>query len=35
MLEELISSGDVDVILTNGGTGFPRRDHTIPVIESI
>ncbi|HEV8606917.1 MAG TPA: MogA/MoaB family molybdenum cofactor biosynthesis protein [Tepidisphaeraceae bacterium] len=33
MLEELISSGDVDVILTNGGTGISRRDHTIPVIE--
>jgi len=24
---------DVDVILTNGGTGISRRDHTIPVIE--
>src|SRR5437868_7522833 len=33
LLEELISSGDVDVILTNGGTGISRRDHTIPVIE--
>jgi molybdenum cofactor biosynthesis protein B len=33
LLEELISSPDVDVILTNGGTGISRRDHTIPVIE--
>jgi len=33
LLEELISSGGVDVILTNGGTGISRRDHTIPVIE--
>ena len=33
LLEELISSGDIDVILTNGGTGISRRDHTIPVIE--
>ena len=33
LLEELISSGDVDVILTNGGTGISRRDHTIAVIE--
>src|SRR6476660_1432902 len=33
LLEELISSGDVDVILTNGGTGISRRDHTIAVVE--
>ena len=33
LLEELISSGDIDVILTNGGTGISRRDQTIPVIE--
>ena len=33
LLEELISSGDIDVILSNGGTGISRRDHTIPVIE--
>ena len=33
LLEALISSGDVDVIITNGGTGISRRDHTIPVVE--
>src|SRR4051794_30892969 len=33
LLEELISSPDIDVILTNGGTGISRRDHTIPIIE--
>jgi molybdenum cofactor biosynthesis protein B len=33
LLEELISSGDIDVILTNGGTGISRRDQTIAVIE--
>jgi len=33
LLEDLISSPDIDVILTNGGTGISRRDHTIPVIE--
>ena len=33
LLTDLISSGDVDVIITNGGTGISRRDHTIPVME--
>jgi molybdenum cofactor biosynthesis protein B len=33
LLEELISSNDIDVILTNGGTGISRRDQTISVIE--
>src|SRR5258708_3175251 len=33
LLEELISSGDVDVILNNGGTGIFRRDDTIGVVE--
>lgn len=33
LLEELISSQDIDVILTNGGTGISRRDQTISVIE--
>ena len=33
LLEELISSSDIDVILTNGGTGISRRDQTISVIE--
>ena len=30
---ELLGSPDVDVILTNGGTGISRRDVTIGVIE--
>jgi molybdenum cofactor biosynthesis protein B len=33
LLEELLSSGDIDVILTNGGTGISRRDQTIAVID--
>src|SRR5215208_6540195 len=33
LLEELITSHDIDVILTNGGTGISRRDQTISVIE--
>jgi len=35
LLQELISSGDVDVILTNGGTGISRRDQTIEVVENL
>src|SRR3954470_14509951 len=35
LLTDLISSGDVDVIITNGGTGISRRDHTIPVVEKL
>ena len=33
LLASLLSRGDVDVVLTNGGTGISRRDHTIAVIE--
>ena len=33
LLAELIARADVDVILTNGGTGISRRDATVPVIE--
>src|SRR3954467_9635777 len=33
LLDELLASPDVDVILTNGGTGISRRDQTIVVIE--
>jgi len=33
LLEELLSSSDIDVILTNGGTGISRRDQTVAVIE--
>ena len=32
-LLELLGSPEVDVILTNGGTGISRRDQTIGVIE--
>jgi molybdenum cofactor biosynthesis protein B len=33
LLDELLGNSDVDVILTNGGTGISRRDQTIDVIE--
>ena len=33
LLDELIASAEVDVVLSNGGTGISRRDVTIPVIE--
>jgi len=33
LLDELIASADIDVILTNGGTGISPRDQTISVIE--
>jgi molybdenum cofactor biosynthesis protein B len=33
LLSELLSRQDVDVILTNGGTGVSRRDATVPVIQ--
>ena len=32
-LQTLLSRGDVDAVLTNGGTGISRRDQTIGVIE--
>ena len=34
LLETLLKRSDVDVILTNGGTGISRRDQTISVIET-
>src|SRR4051794_23288949 len=33
VLEDLLARGDVDAVLTNGGTGISRRDHTIGVVE--
>jgi molybdenum cofactor biosynthesis protein B len=35
LLEMLLGVGDVDAILTNGGTGISRRDQTIGVIERL
>ncbi len=34
-LDSLLADADVDVILTNGGTGISRRDQTIDVVESL
>ena len=34
-LDALLARGDVDAILTNGGTGIARRDATIRVIERV
>jgi molybdenum cofactor biosynthesis protein B len=34
-LTALLARDDVDVILTNGGTGISRRDATVPVIERV
>jgi molybdenum cofactor biosynthesis protein B len=35
LIGELLMRNDVDVILTNGGTGISRRDQTIGVIERV
>lgn len=35
MLDSLLSRKDVDVILTNGGTGISLRDQTVPVVERL
>jgi molybdenum cofactor biosynthesis protein B len=29
----LVADGEVDVLLTNGGTGIARRDHTLGAVE--
>ena len=34
LLTELLSLHEVDVVLTNGGTGISRRDTTIEVVET-
>jgi molybdenum cofactor biosynthesis protein B len=33
LLDTLTATPDIDIILTNGGTGISRRDQTIDVIE--
>src|ERR1700676_5589159 len=33
-LTDLLSLHDLDVVLTNGGTGISRRDTTIEVVET-
>lgn len=33
LLADLTALSDVDVIITNGGTGISRRDNTVPIIE--
>src|SRR2546423_9474325 len=34
LLDQLIASNELDVMLTNGGTGISRRDQTMSVIEN-
>jgi molybdenum cofactor biosynthesis protein B len=35
LLETLLGRYDVDVVLTNGGTGISRRDQTVGVVERV
>jgi molybdenum cofactor biosynthesis protein B len=35
LLRDVLARDELDVIVTNGGTGISRRDHTIPVIEKL
>jgi molybdenum cofactor biosynthesis protein B len=35
LLAELVGRYDVDVVLTNGGTGISRRDQTVGVVERL
>jgi molybdopterin adenylyltransferase len=35
LLGTLVSRADVDVILTNGGTGISKRDATVSVVETL
>src|SRR6266542_6472110 len=32
-LDTLLGHGEIDTIITNGGTGVSRRDNTIPLIQ--
>lgn len=34
LLLSMLGRHDIDAVLTNGGTGVSRRDHTIEVVES-
>ena len=34
LLTELLAEHDLDVVLTNGGTGISRRDTTIEIVET-
>lgn len=34
-MEALLGRGDVDAVLTNGGTGISRRDQTVAAIERL
>jgi molybdopterin adenylyltransferase len=34
-LEAWLAQGDIQAIITTGGTGIAKRDNTIPVIESL
>src|SRR4051812_14965208 len=34
-LRDLLARADVDVVLTNGGTGISRRDQTVGVVERV
>ena len=35
VLRDLLARADVDVVLTNGGTGISRRDQTVGVVERL
>src|SRR3954466_12922561 len=34
LLHDLLANADIDIIITNGGTGISPRDNTIAVVES-
>ena len=35
LLKELLAAAEVDVVLSNGGTGISRRDRTMHVVEGL